>query len=203
MPDMLSAVDRKSRMRQKRVAPFADDADPFTRDLVVGILAHLSDDDWFHSGEPFLMASGRMTRKLRTLFPDDQSHRVGFLGHILVEILLDRWLIERDPTLLDRLHAAMETIDPAQLAAAVDRMATRPTERLASMYPRMVSERFLSDYPDDDRLLYRLNGVMKRVGLPLLPESFAEELPALHADVVKIAPTLLPPDVVKSIDFPH
>ena len=32
-------------------------------------------------------------------------------------------------------------------------------------------ERFLSDYADDGKLLFRLNQVMRRVGLPLLPPS--------------------------------
>ena len=200
VPDMLSAVDRKCRVRQRTVEPHLEDADPFVRDVAAGVLQHLADDHWFHGTEPFLVTSNRLTRMIRERLPDDESHRVGFLGHILTEILLDRWLIEGDPTRLDRLHAAMEAIAPEALQAAVNRMATRPTERLAPMYPRMVAERFLSDYPDDAKLLRRLNGVMKRVGLPRLPDEFAAALPELHAVVVDVARDLLPPDVRPLVD---
>ena len=201
LPDMLSAIDRKCRLRERAVRPFTGDADPFVSELARGTLAHLADDHWFHGCEAFLTVSGRLTKMIRETLPGDESHRVWFLGHILTEILLDRWLIERDPTLLPKLYDAMAAVDPQPLQDTVNRMATRPTERLVTMYPRMVAERFLSDYPHDERLLYRLNGVMRRVKLPPLPDEFAEAIPALHAVVTDNARDLLPGDVRAAIRF--
>ena len=195
LPDMLSALDRKCRMRDRNVRPFLDDADPFTADIARGVLAHLDDDHWFHGTEAFLVTSSRLSKAIRAVLPTDESHRVGFLGHILTEILLDRWLIGRDDTLLDRFHSQLETLDPVAIQDVVNQLATRPTERIAEMYPRMIAERFLDDYPFDEKLLRRLNGIMKRVGLPKLPPEFAGELSGLFAIVERSAFTLLPPDV--------
>jgi hypothetical protein len=50
-------------------------------------------------------------------------------------------------------------------------MAMKPTDRLAPLLPRFLSERFLYDYADDGKLLHRLNQVMRRVKLPSLPGS--------------------------------
>jgi hypothetical protein len=44
-------------------------------------------------------------------------------------------------------------------------------------------ERFLFDYQDDAKLLFRLNQVMRRVGLPVLPAGFAELLADLRPRV--------------------
>jgi hypothetical protein len=44
-------------------------------------------------------------------------------------------------------------------------------------------ERFLFDYLDDGKLLFRLNQVMRRVGLPVLPASLADLLAELRRDV--------------------
>jgi hypothetical protein len=48
---------------------------------------------------------------------------------------------------------------------------------------RFLDERFLYDYLDDARLLVRLNHVMRRVGLPALPDQVAELLPEMRAVV--------------------
>ena len=200
LPDMLSAIDRPCRLRERKVRPFLDDADPFQSELARGVLAHLADDHWFHGTEAFLVTSSRLTKRIRETLPNDESHRVGFLGHILTEILLDRWLIARDDTLLGRFHNQLRTLDGDRLQSAVNRMATRPTERLAKMYPRMLAERFLDDYPFDAKLLRRLNGVMKRVKLPRLPDDFADELTPLYDTVAAVAADLLPPDVRPLVD---
>ncbi len=49
--------------------------------------------------------------------------------------------------------------------------ATIPFDALPMLVPRFVQERFLADYSTDFGLWIRLNHVMRRVGLPPLPES--------------------------------
>ena len=45
------------------------------------------------------------------------------------------------------------------------------------LIPRFLAERFLSDYPEDAKLWFRLNQVMRRVKLPELPREFLDILP--------------------------
>jgi hypothetical protein len=56
-------------------------------------------------------------------------------------------------------------------------MAPRETLRLGYFIGEFRRARILWDYLEDDRLMMRLNQVMRRVGLPLLPEDFAGILP--------------------------
>ena len=60
----------------------------------------------------------------------------------------------------------------------------RPTHAVEAMIPRFIAERFLYDYLDDGKLLTRLNHVMRRVGLPQLPEHLVEAFPAMRRQVV-------------------
>ncbi|MCH8922518.1 MAG: hypothetical protein IIA67_05150 [Planctomycetes bacterium] len=73
--------------------------------------------------------------------------------------------------------ALSEDSDPAVVAVVVNRISTRPTDQLAVWIGRFSAEWFLYDYAEDAKLLVRLNQVMRRVKLPLLPESFVEMLP--------------------------
>jgi len=112
--------------------------------------------------------------------PGDEGFRPSFLGHILVELLLDSALAEENRERLDAYYAALARLDPAAVERAVCRLATRPTDRITSLLPRFTAERFLYDYLDDTRLLIRLNHIMRRVNLPQIPPSLLSLIPSLR-----------------------
>lgn len=184
VPDWLGVVDRRVRLRRRHVAPFVDAPDQQLADLARGILRHLDDDSWFHATRAFNELMWQLTAMFRTLLPEDGGFRTSFLGHILVEILLDDALIAEDGRRLERFYAAVARVDPEVVQTSVRRMAGRTPERLAWMVSGFVRERFLWDYRDDGKLVYRLNQVMQRVKLPRLPETFAAALPEARRLVV-------------------
>jgi hypothetical protein len=198
LPDWLSMCDRKVRVRSKHAAAFTEQGDPRLAALARGVLRHHWDDGWFHGTRAFAELSLRFTGQIREILPPEDGMRPSFLGHILVELLLDAELIAADPSRLDAYYAAVERLDPAELQDVVNRIAPRPTTQLAIALPRFCAARFLGDYGDDARLLWRLNGVMKRVGLPELPEAMraifpeARELVAARQEELLTAPSEIP-----------
>jgi hypothetical protein len=191
VPDLLSVVDRRVRARSQRAAPLADDPDPRIAAVAAGIVRHHADDKWFHETRAFGELNWRFTAMVRDALPPDDSLRPSFLGHILVELLLDDALIRRDPERLEAYYRAVETVDPNIVEQAVNRIAARPTDRLATFLRHFCRERFLSDYADDGKLWYRLNQVMRRVGLAPLAEEFCRILPAAREQVAARADELL------------
>ncbi|MFM2096161.1 MAG: hypothetical protein RIS70_3285 [Planctomycetota bacterium] len=178
VPDWLRVVDRTNRVRSKHAEPHVDHPQPEIAAVARGIVQHHRDDAWFHETRAFVELSLEFSRRTReTLGPDD-SLRPSFVGHILVEILLDANLAAADPSLLDRYYQAMASIQPLLVEEAVNQMAVRQTTQLAAWIPRFCAARFLYDYAEDAKLLWRLNMVMKRVGLPELAPSFCSLLPA-------------------------
>jgi hypothetical protein len=120
---------------------------------------------------------------IRDLLGGDRGFRPSFLGHILVEILLDAALIAEDVTRLDCYYESLARTDPAVVSVAVHRMTTGSAPTLAELIPLFCAERFLYDYLDDAKLLSRLNRVMRRVHLPPLPPEFLSFLPAARGRV--------------------
>jgi len=187
VPDWLSAVDRRVRVRPKDAEAHATgdagaDRDALPARVARGVARHHADDAWFHTTEAFAELSWRYTIRIRDVLEPDDGLRPSFLGHILIEILLDSILIDENPGLLDAYYRAMSDIDASLVEEAVNRMATSRTERLSLFIPAFTRERFLCDYSDDVRLLRRLNQVMRRVGLSALPEKFLEVLPDARRD---------------------
>jgi hypothetical protein len=192
-PDWLSVIDRKVRLRSRRAAEFVADADPILAAMARGVMQHHADDAWFHATPAFNELSLAFAVEIRAALPGDEGFRPSFLGHILVELLLDRALAEDDPQRLDDYYAALAALDPAVTEQAIRRLATQPVDRIAALIPRFIAERFLYDYLDDGKLLTRLNHVMRRVNLSQLPLALAELFPSLYRRVRRRMGELLTP----------
>lgn len=178
VPDWLAVADRDVRLRAKNVEPLAAHPDRQTAAVARGLLQHFRDDSQFHKTRAFAETSLELSAAVRGVLAADSGFRPSFLGHVLIEVLVDWTLAEDNPGGLDAYYGALELVDPAVVQAAVNRMSARDTERLAPMILLFRRERILYDYGQDGKLLLRMNQVMCRVGFPPLPEGVQELLPA-------------------------
>ena len=191
VPDLLRVIDRRLRVRSVQAAPHVDDTDPDVAAIAQGIVRHHHDDRWFHTAPAFAELSLSAAAAIRRLAPDDQSMRTWFVGHVLVELLLDAELFRRRPGEMTAYYDSLHQVDPAAVAAAVSRMATADASKLARLIAGFLRERFLPDYADNAKLAYRLGQVLDRVGLPPLPEAFVDILPEVRSAVAQRADELL------------
>ncbi|QDU31510.1 hypothetical protein ETAA8_66690 [Anatilimnocola aggregata] len=192
-PDWLSVIDRRMRLRSKTVVHHIDSADPIRSSFARGVMQHHADDDWFHQQRAFVELSLQFTLQIRDLLEPDDGFRPSFVGHILVELLIDSCLDEDDPQLLPSYYAAIQQIDCELVSLHINSLATKQSDLLTKFLPRFQAEHFLADYKHDDRLLHRLNQVMRRATLPALPDSFLSLLPSARRQVRERLPDLLPP----------
>jgi hypothetical protein len=183
VPDWLNVVDRRVRARARAARQFMFDDDRPLASVACGIVQHHFDDDWFHQTRAFAELQLEFTLALRELLRPDDGFRPSFLGHILVELLLDAVLIEDEPARLDAYYAVLDGLEPQTVTRAVARVTGLDIELLAPFIPRFSAERFLYDYLDDGKLLTRLNHVMQRVQLPLLPPVVSEFFPGARRAV--------------------
>lgn len=177
VPDWLMVVDRRVRLRHRSVAPFVDDSSAEVATVARGVVQHLRDDAHFHATRAFAECQWALTAASRDRLSGDDGFRPGFLGHLLTEVLLDAALAVESPAALLRFFAALDAVDPAQVERAVERFASRTPLHLGAMIDGFRRQRIIFDYLDDSRLMFRLNQVMRRVGLPALPDDFAQLLP--------------------------
>jgi hypothetical protein len=191
VPDWLTVVDRRVRIRTKHAEAFRHDERPWVAAVAGGVLQHLRDDAQFHSTRAFAETSLALTVRIRDALGADSGMRPAFLGHLLVEVLLDAALIAENPDRLETYYRVLDSVDPERVEAAVNGMAPQPTERLALLIGHFCGERILWNYLEDDKLLARLNQVMRRVRLPQLPDEFSALLPAARSLVTERKSELL------------
>ena len=195
VPDWLSVVDRKIRARGKLASQFVDSDDRELQLVAGGVIRHIQDDRWFHGTQAFVETNMRLAVELRELLPDDAGFRPTFVGHILIEMLLDAFWIRDDPAIGERYYDSLRAIPATTIERCVNAITGKPTDQLATVIERFLEVQFLYDYLDHDRLSIRLNQVMKRVGLTPLPAEVRDWLPDAEKLVESRRQRLLtPPD---------
>src|SRR5687768_2577748 len=132
IPDWLGLTRPRLRCRSRQAAPFADDGDPTTAAIARGVMQHHADDDWFHQTPAFCDLSLEFARRVRHATGDMAGMRPSFLGHILVELLLDAVLIAESRETVDAYYAALGAIDADRVASLVGQMIDSDASPLAS-----------------------------------------------------------------------
>lgn len=193
LPDWLGAVDRRCRVRKNGATPKLADPDPAVSNLAAGIIQHIDDDRWFHGCKAFAELNMEFALELRDLLKGEPGFRPSFLGHIIIELLLDGYLHTNFPGRLDTFYEIVKRSDPDAIQRAVCEMATKPTDKLARYFDVFLREKYLFDYVDDERLIYRINYVMKRVKLKTVGSEVVDWVPSCRRRVYERANELLEP----------
>lgn len=202
LPDWMSMVDRKVRVRAKLAAPHLESDDPVLAQIAAGVIRHIDDDRWFHGTEAFVQTNLELAVQLRDRLPGDTGFRPMFVGHILIEMLLDAHWIRDSKSLADRYYAAVANADAGVIQQAVVTMTGKSVVGLVDVIGRYRTARFLYDYLDHAKLLMRINQVMARVGLAPLPESLVDWLAETDQLVESRRQRLLtPPDGTDPFGF--
>lgn len=191
LPDWLGAVDRKVRVREKVAEPFCEDDDPLVASLAKGIVQHHRDDHWFHQTDAFAQLSMQLSLECRQRLGDEAGFRPGLLGHIVIELLLDAYLESKYPGKLEAYYQLVESVDPEFVQDTVNRLAKKPTDKLVWYFEVFLRERYIFDYADDKRLLYRMNRVFQRVKLEPIGNELDTWMPKVRERVYGQATALL------------
>ncbi|MFM7737817.1 MAG: hypothetical protein ACKO9H_00300, partial [Planctomycetota bacterium] len=119
LPDWMSVINRRVRLRSKKVQPRVDDSDSRTARVARGIVQHHADDEWFHETPEFAQLNLQFSVQLREDVKLDDSLRTRFVGHILIEMLLDDWLSKIYPGKLKEYYLQLERLCGRELERIV------------------------------------------------------------------------------------
>ena len=191
IPDWLTACDRKCRARKKKAAAWVDDADPILAAVAAGVVQHHEDDYWFHGSAIFTRINMELAIEYREQFGNTQSMRASLIGHIVIEMLLDAFLESKFPGSMEKMYGWIAELDADKVQDSINRFASKPTTELVGEIERFQSERYLFDYLKDAGVRYRMNKVLGRLKLELMPAESVAWLGEKREQVYRHAEKLL------------
>jgi acyl carrier protein phosphodiesterase len=166
-PDLLSIYNSGLRIKKGHANRMAGQPlNPEEAMLLQGIQRHFAADAAFHSSAFFQAETGHITDLLEERFPGNQATRKYFVAHVLLELLLDKVLIQEEPTLLDEYYAHYKGHSPfATVSSATERVAGKPLPNYADFLEKFLQNRYLGNYRQWEHIQYVLTRILRRVGV--------------------------------------
>jgi len=146
--------------------------EPLAAQLAAGIQYHLRADAAFHRHAEFQRRVDRAAQRMHELTPSLQHKHLS--AHVLVEMILDRFLITRDPNLLTGYYSAFT---PSRCNTASQLCMRDPEARdlLDQLLHRFIDSGFLWDYRTAQGLVSRMLRSLSRGGFePPSPQDTTE-----------------------------
>lgn len=165
LPDLVRKIEpRKIRFSAEALmleSPPSEIADHLNQ----GIMRHLEVDILFHNSPYFHKGCQVIKDWLSRFTYKSIPNRIHIFAHVLLEIMIDRVLIKKDPEIMDRFYNNLDQVEKQPL---LDFFAHNGIIHSAeTVYERVryfCEDRFLCRYPDNDMMLYALNVLNQKMG---------------------------------------
>jgi len=152
-PDLLSIFDSNVRLKERKLPiPMENSATPEQLSIYNGALRHFHVDRIFHSSDFFHKETQLISRLLKAEFKDPPIHRGFFIGHILLELVMDRILVQKDINLVHRYYTHFEKFGVKLMEQKTEWLCRRPLPGYDAFLVRFIERKHLHYYKDWDFL---------------------------------------------------
>jgi hypothetical protein len=123
---------------------------------------------------------------------DKDINRDYFITHILVEVLLDKILCDKNPTLAEDFYTMIESVEMDWILKYMRYAGLQDDELWKGQHRRFMKASFLKNYTSLENVVNAVQQVSKKTGL----EEFTEDQKALLIDICET----IEPELERSID---
>lgn len=157
MPDLVRMSNKSLRLKPTEQLVNLNEAP-----MQTGINLHVATDHFFHNTPFFKEGSSKLTELLRS-FSFRQIKRNSFLGHVLLELLLDRWLLIHYPDKGELFYHSLSKVKSNELLELFASQGKAAYAReFEAFLKKFIGYRYLLLYPNDDELAYALTRIYFR-----------------------------------------
>jgi hypothetical protein len=130
--------------------------------LAEGSLTHLECDRKFHNSEFFKST----THFLSDAFDSEcQWPRKWFLNHLLMEILLDRVLMDKNEKLCEQFYHDLTKVNVEEIGVFLKMIGLPNPQNFQIGFERFVDSKFIFEYQHNEKICFALNKVYQKVGI--------------------------------------
>lgn len=166
-PDLLSIYNERLRIKKHHLQGL--EALPLTPEgetFALGVARHFKADDAFHSSPFFAEETAFINDQLKQNFITQNNQRKFFLAHVLLELVLDKVLINNYPDIIDEYYAHFAVTFPySPVKRYTETISRHPLPNYEHFLEKFVQGRFLQHYNKADHIVYVLRRVLRRAGV--------------------------------------
>jgi hypothetical protein len=134
-----------------------------------GTNKHFASDRKFHNWMVFVDVTNRATDMIRES-GDKDINRDYFITHILVEVLLDKILLDKNPTLADDFYNMIDSVGQDWILKFMRYAGLQDDELWKGQHRRFMKARFLETYTSLENVVAAVEGVCRKLDMIELNE---------------------------------
>lgn len=164
-PDLMSIYNSGLRIKKSHLNRFQSNLHPeVPESFVKGLARHFFVDRVFHSSEHFSAETKLISNDLAERFPQYDIQRKFFIGHILLELVLDKILIDSNPGLLEDFYAHFSQADEyIRIQNATAEVSGHDLPKYTSFLKKFYDHKYLRQYKRYEHIAFVLNQILRRV----------------------------------------
>lgn len=174
-PDLLSIYNPSLRIKAHHISRLdPDELKGADIALIDGIQRHFDADAVFHSSDFFKAETAYISKALKERLSHTEVPRKYFIAHILLELILDKALIEDHPGLLEEYYNHYRNTVPfLEIRHTTELVAGKRLPNYEQFLQKFYQNRYLFQYREWDHIAFVLKKILIRVGIH--ERSFLEE----------------------------
>ncbi len=179
-PDLLSIYNEKFRVKRHHLQAIeGQDLEDSAQFLIQGIQRHFEADEAFHTSSFFNEKTDFINRELKERFITASNQRKFFIAHVLLELVLDKVLIENNPGIIAEYYQHYSKVFPFQeVKQATSKVTSHPLPNYEHFLEKFLHNRYLTHYTEWDHIVFVLGRILRRAGV--IHPDFLESKPFLH-----------------------
>lgn len=172
LPDLFGFISRRIRITERFLYGSIEEIqDQRLVSLLRGMICHIKIDKWFHSSSFFKKHLLNMREiAIRYKAPDFAD----FHAHILLEILIDRYLLFKFPDIAKDFYGYYQYIDYCFIATPFLKLDSFEKPRFCDFLTNFSRSTFLYEYKEYESILHIINRVCSRIGVATISSSCTE-----------------------------
>ena len=168
LPDILGFHSKRIRVTKsylKKINLFQ--ADNNFKSLIAGMYLHIEIDRFFHNSHFFKDTMDFIQNFFLEFCKKNLPH---FYSHILIEILIDRYLLETTDNLAEDFYSSYKKFDFSDITELFEEIKYFNKDKFISLAENIANSSFLKEYIHDNAILPIFERISRRIGLPMLME---------------------------------
>lgn len=164
LPDVLGLHNRHVRLSERFISGIEINDDK-TESLINGVRLHINLDKYFHKSEYFK----EKVNFIQTEYfkASGEENIAVYYAHILLEILIDRYLLIEHPNIAEEFYSSYKEFDFNNIIEIFLGLKNFDSEKFLDFTQKVAYSDFLYHYTDNFAVIGDLKRVTTRIGLPI------------------------------------
>ena len=162
LPDLVN-ISKRGWRAESKAFPVANKN---VNEIWEGYQQHFTADAQFHNSDFFEKHSKRLRKEFEERGLNQPGIRLFFVGHVLLEMLLDRHIVKTRRNIADLFYEQLDLVIDSDIESFFEAAGDKIPDRFLEFFGKFKNSKYLFTYAENEGMFYALNRLLRRTRQP-------------------------------------